>query len=115
MLRQDVPTELIPADPGIAPEPLVVRLSEVGNSDIARVGGKNASLGELVRNLSELHIAVPEGFATTAWAYWHFVEENRLKEKIASQIVRLKSGKANFLLPAPLFVNSSCPERSQKT
>ncbi len=47
---------------------LVVDLSHIGMSDIAIAGGKNASLGELIHDLGQLKIAVPEGFATTAAA-----------------------------------------------
>src|SRR4051812_2678856 len=75
---------------------LIVRLSDVGMSDIATVGGKNASLGEMIRNLAQLKIAVQEGFATTARAYWVFIDENRLRDKIASQIRRMQSGAATL-------------------
>jgi pyruvate,water dikinase len=75
---------------------LVVGLSDVGMSDIATVGGKNASLGEMIRNLSQLKIALPDGFATTAAAYWHFVDKNGLRAKIASLIRRMQSGAATL-------------------
>jgi pyruvate, water dikinase len=48
----------------------------LGRTDVASVGGKNASLGELVRTLTEEGISVPAGFATTANAYWRYVEFN---------------------------------------
>jgi pyruvate,water dikinase len=74
-----------------------VTLSEIGASDIARVGGKNASLGELLASLKELRINVPDGFATTAAAYWAFIEENALKPKIAANLARFERGE----LPLP--------------
>ena len=50
--------------------------------DIASVGGKNASLGEMYQNLTAQGINVPNGFATTSQAYWLLLEENGLKEPI---------------------------------
>jgi pyruvate,water dikinase len=45
---------------------------------VASIGGKNASLGEMVRKLGSRGIKVPTGFCTTADAYWHFIKTNRL-------------------------------------
>ena len=64
----------------------VIWFEQVGRGDVARVGGKNASLGEMVRNLAAQGVRVPPGFATTARAYWRFVEANGLKETIASAL-----------------------------
>ncbi|MEQ8736090.1 MAG: phosphoenolpyruvate synthase [Rhodospirillaceae bacterium] len=55
--------------------PLVCQFSEVGLDDIALVGGKNASLGELTRELSKSNLKVPSGFVITSAAYENFVEE----------------------------------------
>ena len=46
------------------------------------VGGKNASLGEMYQNLSQQNVNVPNGFATTAEAYWLLLQENDIKEEI---------------------------------
>jgi pyruvate,water dikinase len=46
--------------------PQVLWYKDIGRGDVARVGGKNASLGEMVRNLGEKGVKVPPGFATTA-------------------------------------------------
>jgi pyruvate,water dikinase len=51
----------------------IVWFEQLGRGDVARVGGKNASLGEMVRNLGEKSVSVPPGFATTADAYWRFL------------------------------------------
>ena len=59
---------------------------------MASVGGKNASLGELVRNLGRYGIKVPPGFAVTAEGYWHFIDANGLGPGIASQLAALKAG-----------------------
>ncbi|WP_244880582.1 phosphoenolpyruvate synthase [Thermus parvatiensis] len=59
---------------------------EVGLEDVPLVGGKNASLGEMIRELSPLGVKVPGGFATTSEAYWYFLEHNGLKEAIAQEL-----------------------------
>jgi pyruvate,water dikinase len=51
-------------------------------NDIAIVGGKNASLGEMYQKLTKEGLNIPNGFATTSEAYWLFLEENHIKEKI---------------------------------
>lgn len=61
----------------------VVDLDRVRRGDVARVGGKNASLGEMLSQLSEKGIAVPPGFATTADAYRLFLTANGLDRLIA--------------------------------
>jgi pyruvate,water dikinase len=71
----------------------IVWLEDVRRSDVPRVGGKNASLGEMIANLSEAGVRVPPGFATTAGAYWHFVETNGLKERIAGTLADYRAGK----------------------
>ncbi len=59
-------------------------LMSVGYEDISSVGGKSASLGEMLRGLSGAGVRVPDGFSTTVAAYRCFIEENGLDEKIAS-------------------------------
>jgi pyruvate,water dikinase len=78
--------------PFLAGRPFVVHLADVGSSDVGIVGGKNSSLGELIRNLASLRIKVPDGFATTAQAYWHFIDSNRLRPKIAACLADLRTG-----------------------
>ncbi len=55
-------------------------------ADVEEVGGKNASLGEMMRNLSALGIKVPEGFATTAHAFRLYLRHNRLEEEIQRRL-----------------------------
>ncbi len=76
--------------------PHLLWFEKVGRGDVARVGGKNASLGEMVANLASKGVRVPPGFATTADAYWRFVEANGLKEKIAAALADLAAGKATL-------------------
>jgi pyruvate, water dikinase len=64
-------------------------LEELGRGDVALVGGKNASLGEMVQSLSADGIRVPAGFATTAEAYRRFLAENDLEALIAARIEAL--------------------------
>ena len=60
----------------------VIGLSAVGKGDLNRVGGKNASLGEMIAHLDKLGIRVPDGFATTAQAYRAFLSQDGLGEMI---------------------------------
>jgi pyruvate, water dikinase len=64
---------------------LALPLAELGRGDLARVGGKNASLGEMIGKLEQAGIRVPGGFATTADAYWRFLEHNDLEERIGAE------------------------------
>ncbi|MFB2836150.1 phosphoenolpyruvate synthase [Floridanema evergladense] len=61
---------------------LVLWFEEVGIADIPLVGGKNASLGEMIQELTPKGINVPTGFATTAYAYRYFIKGAGLEEKL---------------------------------
>ncbi len=67
----------------------VLWFEDLDSEDVPRVGGKNASLGEMIQNLKAQGIAVPDGFATTAEAFRRFVTENDLDDYIADEIDRL--------------------------
>lgn len=71
---------------------LIRWFADLGSDDTPLVGGKNSSLGEMVSRLADAGIRVPDGFATTAQAYWDFVDENDLRDHIAEQIDRLHDG-----------------------
>jgi pyruvate,water dikinase len=62
---------------------------EIGAKDIALVGGKNASLGEMVRNLGKKGVSVPSGFAITAEAYKYVVKEAGISQKIKDTLADL--------------------------
>ena len=64
----------------------VIRLDEIGMDDLPQVGGKNASLGEMIRHLTALGVRVPGGFATTTDAFQLFLERAGLGEQIASAL-----------------------------
>ena len=63
-------------------EQYVIRLGELGMTDVELVGGKNASLGEMISNLGSLGVDVPGGFATTAAAYREFLATGGLDRRI---------------------------------
>jgi phosphoenolpyruvate synthase (EC 2.7.9.2) len=64
-------------------DPGVVRLDQVGSADLPQVGGKNASLGEMIRHLAAADVRVPGGFATTADAFRRFLATDGLDARIA--------------------------------
>jgi pyruvate,water dikinase len=67
----------------------IVDLSAVGIHDIDKVGGKNASLGEMISNLSELGIKIPEGFVITVEGYRTFCQFNQLEDKIKELVSKI--------------------------
>ena len=69
----------------------VLRFDEIGIGDIPRVGGKNASLGEMFCELSREGVKVPDGFAITAEAYRRFLRENRLDHEIPKLLAGLNT------------------------
>ncbi len=71
---------------------IIRTFDSLGISDIALVGGKNASLGEMTRALSPYGIRIPPGFATTTDAYRAFVDANELAVDIRMEIDRYRSG-----------------------
>ncbi|MCB1760433.1 MAG: phosphoenolpyruvate synthase [Gammaproteobacteria bacterium] len=67
----------------------VLWLNEMGMDDVDKVGGKNASLGEMIQNLSSLGVQVPGGFATTAEAYREFLSHEGLADRINRALAKL--------------------------
>jgi pyruvate,water dikinase len=67
----------------------VVWFDTIGMNDVARVGGKNASLGEMIGSLAASGVKVPGGFATTADAFREFLDHNKLRERIADALKNL--------------------------
>lgn len=63
--------------------------SEIKNLDISTVGGKNASLGEMYQELTHLGVKVPNGFAITTRGYRLLLEQQSLREKIASELAQI--------------------------
>jgi pyruvate, water dikinase len=67
----------------------ILKFSEIGMSDVARVGGKNASLGELFAALKPKAVGVLDGFAVTTDAYWRLLEEKGLRGKLEKALSKL--------------------------
>ena len=67
----------------------VFPFSQLRMTDVDRVGGKNASLGELLSQLTDAGIRVPDGFATTAEAFRLFIKESGLEDRIAKRLAAL--------------------------
>lgn len=67
----------------------ILRFDQISAQDLPLVGGKNASLGEMIRNLHALQINVPDGFATTTKAYHYFLDHNQLTQKIAAELKKI--------------------------
>ncbi|NLD54609.1 MAG: phosphoenolpyruvate synthase [Burkholderiaceae bacterium] len=70
---------------------LVVPFEALRMSDVETVGGKNASLGEMISQLAQAGVKVPGGFATTAQAFRDFLAHNRLTERIADRLAGLNT------------------------
>ncbi len=67
----------------------VVWFESLGMGDVEWVGGKNASLGEMIGHLAKAGVRVPGGFATTADAYWRFLDASGLRKRIDSELAGL--------------------------
>ena len=72
-------------------------LKSVGMNDVAAVGGKNASLGEMISNLNASGVEVPDGFATTAEAYREFVAAGGLGGRIEDALRGLNTDDVEML------------------
>jgi pyruvate,water dikinase len=67
----------------------VIPFERLGMHDVERVGGKNASLGEMIASLARLGVQVPGGFATTAHAYREFLQQGGLDARIRAELAAL--------------------------
>ena len=67
----------------------IKKFKDISISDVPEVGGKNASLGEMFSKLSAKGIVVPDGFATTAFTFWTFLDYNKLWERILHLLTTL--------------------------
>src|SRR5688572_33361358 len=78
----------------------VLWLHELRLTDLAQVGGKNSSLGEMIGNLAQLGVSVPGGFATTADAYRRFIAHNDLETRIFERLASLDVEDVDALVAA---------------
>ena len=94
---------------------LIKSFTEIGIQDVPVVGGKNASLGELITSLSQYGIRVPDGFATTAEAFWLFIDNNGIRGELAGLMKQLdREAYSNLreigLAARQLILRGSLPE-----
>src|SRR5438128_2127214 len=93
---------------------LVLRFDKLSSKDAGLVGGKNASLGEMIRALQDKGVRAPHGFATSADAFRLFVDENKIEDKIRAEIERLKKGSKSLAAAGKslraLFLKGKFPE-----
>ena len=75
----------------------VIPFEQLGMRDLESVGGKNASLGEMIGSLAKLGVQVPGGFATTAHAYREFLAQGGLDARIRSELAALDVDDVNAL------------------
>jgi len=99
----------------IAMKSFVLDFKEIGISDVPVVGGKNASLGEMIRSLSFNGIKVPDGFATTADAFWYFIDSNDLRSALNDKMKQLDRNDFSNLQPLSsearqLILNGQMPQ-----
>src|SRR5690606_6600137 len=69
---------------------------DLGAGDVPEVGGKNASLGEMIRHLRPLGVRIPAGFATTAHAYRTFISAHGIDDEIRSRVSDLHEGRSTL-------------------
>ncbi len=97
----------------------ILKLEEVGHADVPIVGGKNASLGEMLQNLTELGINIPAGFVVTVAAYKKFIEHNNL-DAIIKEIINkidlnnIESLRRGGLQVRQLIKNGKFPDEIEK-
>ncbi|MEM4267342.1 MAG: PEP/pyruvate-binding domain-containing protein, partial [Candidatus Woesearchaeota archaeon] len=75
----------------------ILWFDQLGIEDVSLVGGKNASLGEMYRNLTSKGINIPNGFAVTAYAYRYFLEKAGIMEKIKKILIGVDTSNLNDL------------------
>jgi pyruvate,water dikinase len=87
----------------------------LNNKDVPLVGGKNASLGEMISKLKSEEIRIPDGFATTSDAYWEFLEYNNLNKKIHAHLQEWEKGEKTLEETGKsirrLFLRSEFPDK----
>ena len=67
----------------------IKKFNEIGIKDVGIVGGKNASLGEIYNQLTLKGVAIPNGFATTSYAFWEFLKDNKIETLLKQLLTKL--------------------------
>ena len=95
------------------PEKSILWFDQLGLADLAQVGGKNASLGEMVSKLAAVGVRVPDGFATTADAFRDFVDRNGLAPAIRDRLAAYRDKAATLRMTGKvirgLFLEAALP------
>ena len=86
---------------------IILPLEEVGLSDISLVGGKSASLGEMLQHLTPLGVAIPGGFVITTEAYWQFLEQSCLQPFIQRELETIDHDNVESLRRAGLKIRQA--------
>ncbi|KAL5089549.1 hypothetical protein Trisim1_005242 [Trichoderma cf. simile WF8] len=93
--------------------PMVLNFDHLKRNDVNLVGGKNSSLGEMIGALSAKGIPVPPGFATTSNMYWHYVDANGIRSKLASLVKEWEAGRLSLAeagqMTRNLFLHGTWP------
>lgn len=97
----------------------VLRFEELNHKDVPFVGGKNASLGEMYKNLRPKGINIPNGFALTSYAYFYFLEKAGIRKEIKEIIMSSDLDNVSHLQAAgkkvrSLILKSSFPKELQE-
>ena len=97
----------------------IVPLDQLGMNDVPRVGGKNASLGEMISNLGGLGVEVPGGFATTAAAFNDFLDQAGIRDRIHAKLDQLDNDDVKQLAAAgkeirAWIIDSALPDQLQQ-
>ena len=78
----------------------IIKLDQLNMNDLDQVGGKNASLGEMITHLNSLGVKVPGGFATTAYAFKEFLQTSGLNQRISEKLKNLDTDNIDDLRQA---------------
>lgn len=98
--------------------PLVYEFEQISRNDVNIVGGKNASLGEMIGKLKKEGVSVPPGFATTSQCYWEFLRFNKLEERLEDLIQDWRAQKISLAETGKnardLFLRGEWPSEAKK-
>ena len=74
----------------------IIHFKDMTIEDVPKVGGKNASIGEMLRHLEPLGVNIPDGFATTSDAYRFFIKSNKLEDRIQKYLEDYQAGRIDL-------------------
>src|SRR5580692_6650623 len=100
-------------------KPYIIPFERLKNTDVELVGGKNASIGEMISSLAALGVSVPGGFATTSHAYRDFLAQDGLDKRISDLLATLDVDDVERLAAAGKQIRAwmlatALPERLQE-